>query len=207
MDKLDILAIMREDFNYSDLLKVKIEKVKVDKRNLLAAADEIAKEHEEEIEEGTRQKARMLSEGQERGLKEEQVMSEYGRFVPTRQTPILNLLYYTLKEDSSPMFEKLREEFFTKFGHSYDGLSREKLEEKYGAEHHTESVDDNVKTPPSMDEFIYGNMTHKQFQTVKKLKALSKSSNEQEAFLAYRACHKLCDKYDLEFDKIPCNIT
>ena len=43
-------------------------------------------------------------------------------------------------------------------------------------------------------------------EKIKKLKALSQSPNEKEAFLAYRKCLELCKKYDLEFDKIPCNV-
>jgi hypothetical protein len=49
-------------------------------------------------------------------------------------------------------------------------------------------------------------MSHDMFVKIKKLKALSKSPNENEAFLAYRLALKLCKKYGLEFDKIPCDV-
>ena len=57
-----------------------------------------------------------------------------------------------------------------------------------------------------MDEFIYGNVTSKQFQTIKKLKTLALSSkcNEHESALAFSLCKELCKKHNLEFDKIPC---
>jgi hypothetical protein len=41
------------------------------------------------------------------------------------------------------------------------------------------------------------------FQKLKKLKALAKSDNEEEAFLAFRKCMELCKKFNLEFDKLP----
>lgn len=207
MGELSLLAIMRNDPEYAKKLEQRIAEVKQDKANLLSAADKIAQEHAQEIEEGTRKKALLLSEGEKRGLDEEDAMKSYGRFLPTRQTPILNLLYFLLKEDTSKMWkEELREEFFKKFGHEYDGLTEQQLNEKYGADEHTEPVDENVEDPPSMDEFIYGNLTHDMFKKIKKLKALSTSDNEKEAFLAYTMCIKLCKKYGLEFDKIPCNI-
>jgi len=57
-----------------------------------------------------------------------------------------------------------------------------------------------------MDTFIYGNMTHETFKKIKKLKALSRSDNENEAFLAYRMCLQLCERHGLDIDRIPCNI-
>ena len=206
MSDLSLLAIMRDDPDYARQLQKRIAEVKQDKSNLLSAAEKIAQQHAAEIEEGTKKKQLLLSEGEERGLKEEDVMKVYGRFLPTRHTPILNLLYFILKEEAPPAFAELRKEFFEKFGHEYDGLSKEELEEKYGREEHTEPVDENVEEPPTMETFIYGNLTHDMFKKIKKLKALSRGSTEQEAFLAYRACLKLCEKYGLEFDKIPCNI-
>ena len=59
---------------------------------------------------------------------------------------------------------------------------------------------------PQMSEYVYGNITIEMFNRIKKLKALSMSDNENEAFQAYRACMRLCDEYDLDFNKIPCKI-
>ena len=193
------------DESYLKRLQRKVVEVKQDKQNLLSAADKVAQQHQEEIKEGTRKKALLLSEGKARGLeKEEDIMKEYGRFMPTKHTPILNLLYFLLKEDTSKQWrEELREEFFKKFGHEYDGLGKVELEEKYGKEEHLDPVDEEVEEPPTMESFIYGDMTSKTYQTIKKLKRLSQDvSNEHEAFLAYRACLKLCKKYNLEFEKV-----
>ena len=61
----------------------------------------------------------------------------------------------------------------------------------------------DIDDSPEMMTYLYGNLTLDTFNKLKKLKALTKSPNENEAFRAYRACLKLCDKYNLEFDKIP----
>jgi len=206
MSDLSLLAIMRNDPDAEKRLQKRIAEVREDKSKLLSAAEKIAQQHKKEIEEGTRKRALLLTEGKGRGLTEEQTMRAYGRFLPTKYTPILNLLYFILREEAPPAFAELRKEFFQKFGHEYDGLNGEQLEEKYGREEHVEPVDENVEEPPTMETFIYGNLTHDMFKKIKKLKALSRSCNEEEAFLAYRACIKLCEKYHLEFDRIPCNI-
>jgi hypothetical protein len=67
--------------------------------------------------------------------------------------------------------------------------------------------EENTNNPQDMDTFIYGEMSNKTFQKIKKLKALSKSENEKESFLAYRKCLELCKRHGLDFDKVPCNIT
>lgn len=62
-----------------------------------------------------------------------------------------------------------------------------------------------LKEPEKMEEFLYGNLTLEQFDVLKKLKALAQSDNISEATLAFKKCRELCAKYDLDFDKIPCN--
>lgn len=160
----------------------KIKEVKKNKQNLLSAAEEYNNQHKEEIREGTRQKALLLAEGESRGLSEEEIFKDKG-FIPSVYTPILNFLYFMLK-DCNDIENELK-------------LLRENAE----LEHENIEID-----APEMEEFIYGNMTHDTFKKIKKLKALSRSKNEKEAFLAYRKCLELCDKYSLEFDKIPCNL-
>jgi hypothetical protein len=81
--------------------------------------------------------------------------------------------------------------------------NRQKYNKQYG--HLVDDYEENSDVP-EMDELVYGNCTHDMFKKVKKLKALSRSSNENEAFIAYRMCMELCEKYGLDMDKIPCNI-
>jgi len=48
-----------------------------------------------------------------------------------------------------------------------------------------------------------GKVTQEQFQKLKKLKRLSRSPNEHEAFSAYTKCMQLCEAFEVDFDKIP----
>jgi hypothetical protein len=164
----------------------KITEVKKTKENLMNVAEQYSKKYDKEIREGTKKKQLLISEGQSRGLSEEEALQNQG-FIPSVYTPILNFLYFFVKEYESEEKEQLREQFNKEFGH----LEHEEV---------------NLETAPELETFIYGNMTHDTFKKIKKLKALSRSPNEKEAFLAYRKCLELCEKYHLEFDRIPCNI-
>ena len=188
--ELVLARLMRDDAAWAERIKKKIGEVKKDKQNLMSAADKYSKQHEQEILEGTKKRQLLLSNGASRGMSEEDVMKNYGKFLPTVHTPILNMLYFMLKEDPDPEAEIIRKDFDDQFGR----LTWE------------EELSDNVIEPRSMEEYIYGNCTLDTFQKIKKLKALSTSPNEKEAFLAYRMCLKLCKKYNLEFDKVPCDV-
>mgnify|MGYP005661113113 FL=1 len=78
---------------------------------------------------------------------------------------------------------------------------RKQLNEQVG--HMTHKEVDVMENPPELFEYLYGNITMGTFSKLKKLKRLSKSPNENEAFRAYRKCLKLCEQYNVEFDKIP----
>ena len=175
----------------NERLRKKIEEVKKDKTTLNNAASDYNSRYREEIEEGTKKKQLLLSDGAKKGLKEEDVMK--GSFIPTKYTPILNWLYFLLREDNNSEFEESRRKYNEQYG---------SLQENY--EYHQSG---NVEEPKEMDTFIYGNMSHKQFQTIKKLKTLALSSkcNEAESALAFSVCKELCQRYGLEFDKIPVN--
>lgn len=98
----------------------------------------------------------------------------------------------TSSKDIDIITEQVKERHNKKFSHiDHSGLdSKGELQS---------DIDDS----PEMMTYLYGNLTLDMFNKLKKLKALTKSPNEHEAFRAYRACVKMCDKYNLEFDKIP----
>lgn len=172
-------------------IKKKIGEVKKDKQSIVNAARQYEHKYQKEIDEGTERRKLLIEDGKRKGLKPEESLS--GVFVPCRQTPILNWLYFMMREENVDVgWEENRQKFNKEFGHLEDDFD-------YG-----ESV--NIEEPKSMDEFIYGNMSHDMFKKIKKLKALSRSANENEAFIAYRMCVELCERYGLEMDKIPCNI-
>lgn len=209
-----LMAILRDDPDFSEALAKKTEAVKKDKQGLVAAAKTYTQKYEKEIEEGTKLRQKLLTEGAQQGKTEDEVLSSVGRFLPSRQTPILNFLFFMFREETEEVqckarLEELTQHYIEKFG--YEGFIQ-KLEEgaTYVHEKYSEELDDilgdETEEPVDMDSYIYGNMTHETFKKIKKLKALSHSPNEKEAFLAYRKCLELCKKYNLEFDKIPCNV-
>lgn len=209
-----LMAILRDDPDFAGALQKKKEAVKKDKQNLVAAAKTYTQKYEKEIEEGTKLRQKLLTEGESQGLSEDQVLSQYGRFVPCRQTPILNFLFFMFRDEQAEQTNRMKLEELTQYyieKYGYEEFIK-KLEEgsTYVKETYADDLEDilgdDTDDPEEMDRFIYGNMTSATFQKIKKLKALSHSPNEKEAFAAYRKCIELCKKYNLEFDKIPCQI-
>ena len=79
---------MRDDPDFSKRLGKKVQAIKEDKQHISSVAQEYETKYREEIIEGTKKCALLLQEGKSRGLSEDQVMQEYGRFIPTVRTPI-----------------------------------------------------------------------------------------------------------------------
>lgn len=176
----------------NERIKKKIEDVKKDKQGIVNAANSYNDKYEKEIREGTLKRQVMIEDGRRMGLKEDDAIK--GSFVPTKYTPILNWLYFMMREENADVaWEENRRKFNKEFGH---------------LEHDYDYKDSGViEEPKELDVFIYGNMTSQQFQTVKKLKtlALSPKCNENESALAFSMCKQMCQKFGLEFDKIPTN--
>lgn len=233
---------MRDDPDFGKRIQKKVAEIKEDKQNLLNAADEYGARYKEEILEGTELRAKMLTEGASKGLNEEQIMSSFGKFVPTVYTPILNMLYFLLRE-SEPVHSRrynqrdainealikarqlnhnekerdltveelseLLDEKLKEVGRETSSESkRRSINSQFEKENKYRPKEEDVKLKetPEMMEYLYGNITVDMFNKIKKLKALSKSSNEQEAFQAYRKAVDLCKQYNLDFDRIPCYV-
>ena len=172
----------------------KIEEVKKDKQGLLGAANQYNNCYNDEIEEGTRKRQLLISDGNKRGLNEDESLEKYGKFLPSRRTPILNFLYFMFRDENLDQeFEQTRQRYNKEFGH---------LEDDYICE-----SNDSIEAPPDLDEIIYGNLSTKEFQTIKKLKSLATdgSCNENESSMAFTMCMKLCKAHNLDFNKIPVN--
>lgn len=206
-EKLMLARVMAVDPDFAERIIKKTAEVKKDKQNLLERAQTYSEKYAEEVAEGTRRKQLLLSHGSAAGLTEEEVMKNYGKFLPTVRTPILNLLYFMMKEIPEPDWDDIRREFFIKFGHEFDGLNRDELNKKYGNDEWGEE-EKETKEPKEMLDYVFeeSSITLDIFNKIKKLKALSRSSNENEAFIAYRSFLSLCKKYNLNPDKVPCNI-
>ena len=143
--------------------------------------------------------------------------------MPTVQTPILNFLHFLTKDfkDVEASFEKMRNEYESKYGESVLGAGRidnatvnteilknniaKKLESlAQGVDESNIDDYETVQQVPHMESYIYQNMDAGTFGKLKKLKALSLSENEQEAHAAWVKCMEICNKYKLRYDDIPC---
>jgi len=196
MSDLSLMAILGTDPEFGRRISKKVEEIKQDKKNLLTVADEYSKKYEREIEDGEKLRRTLLTEGETKGLSEDEVMQNFGKFLPSRRTPLLNLLYFLLCESNDdPVFGKVR--------YQERDIEDKELGELFENIIHNSK---NIKETPEISEFLYGEASLEQFNTIKKLKALSKSPNEAEAFQAYRKAMELCNKCGLDFDKIPCYV-
>jgi len=196
------LEKLREDPDFAALFAKKAVDIKKNKADLLEAANSYQSKYKQEIEEGTKKRQLMLTEGRARGLKDDDIFRDNQLFIPTNQTPILNYLYFLLREeeDHSAALKILR---------AADDLDKElsvlkeEYERKYGAEAHKDH-----KTPevvPNMLSYVYGNVKDDTMSTLKKLKTLAMGENEKEAFVAFRKGREMAQKYGLDWDKIPYN--
>jgi len=206
-DSLSLISMLNDktDADFFERIKAKTSDVRKDKKGLLDAASTYSEKHKEEIEKGTETAKLLLENGKRQGLSPEEAIGKWGVFIPTKKTPLLNLLYFLLKEDDgygNNDIQVLREQ-------KYEGVDFETLKKKMNGEYGglTENeLEKELEKVPEMMEFIYDNVTTDTFMKIKKLKALSKSPNREEAFSAYTKCIEMCREYGLEFDRVPCNI-
>ncbi len=205
---MNLMSIMRNDPDIAQRLEQGTLEVKASKKHLMSNASEFNEIYHKEIAEGTKKRQLLLETGKERGLKEEDVLKEFGKFIPSNETPIMNFIYFLMRDGEHPNWLGIQKDLNVSYGHKNenlsDAVSEKDLDQILGWLVHEDEKYSNVVEPQEMDAFIYGNMTHEMFVKIKKLKALSSSSNEHEALLAYRLCWKLCEKYGLAFDRIPC---
>lgn len=236
-ESLSLISIMREDPDFGKRISKKVQEIKQDKEHLVNIADEYGQKYQQEIIEGTKKRQLLLENGASRGLSEAEVAAEYGKFIPTVYTPILNFLYFMLRETEDGDRAKYRHrDAINEVLLKAKQLNHDDVERDLTADELTSLIDDKLKElrdemlvderrqqvneqfareerdpaklkeTPDMVEFLYGNITLDMFNKIKKLKSLSKSPNEHEAFQAYRKANELCKEYNLDFDRIPCYI-
>ena len=231
---LSLMTMIRDDVNFQARLAAKCEEVKQDKVKILSFADSYSKKYDKEIEEGDKLKRNLLSEGASKGMSEEEAIANYGKFVPARNTPILNMLYFLLRESDGDEFygkrlyeqrdtlngylkstykseddiiendDKLRQTLNDIYEETRSNQIRVNANQKLKSE--TTNEDIGGTNEPEMVEFLYGNLTLDTFNKIKKLKALAQSDNIDEACLAYRKALEMCKTNNLEYDKIPCYV-
>ena len=153
--------------------------------------------------------------------------------MPTVRTPILNFLYFLIREESTDVdrqIESLKQEYDKRNKleeESYEKdidpeflytllresrLSNEEfgkvtdiLNEKHGNLQDGYTVENtDFKQPDDMDSLMFEQMGHELFKKLKKLKSLSYSPNENESALAHSKFMKLCKEYRINPEKVPC---
>lgn len=211
---MSLMAIMRDDPDMARRLEQGRKEVEQTKNKLSENASQYAQIYAEEIAEGTEKRKLLLTNGARQGKDEAAVLQEYGKFIPSDKTPIMNFLFFLMRDGNHADWLGIHKKMNVKFGHAEketvkqvaQAVTEDELDQIFGLMVHDDEKYANVQEPQEMDRYIYGNMTHEMFVKIKKLKALSTSDNENEAFMAYRLALKLCKKYGLELDKIPCDI-
>lgn len=194
------LSVLQSNPDLAARLQEQIIQIKKTKGGLNEAAKNYTTKYQEEVNEGTKKMQLLLENGKRRGFTEEEILAAQSSFCPTVRTPILNMLFFLIREhpDANNInFNRLAEDI-----NQNPEILLEQHNKKYGSWQHDPSIEKTAEKAPEMDEFIYGEMSHAEYQTIKKLKRLSQSSNPNEAFVAYRKCLEMCKKYNLEFDKV-----
>jgi hypothetical protein len=187
-------------FNITESIREKSKQALRDCINLKNRAQEYNKNYSDEITEGTKKRQLLLTEGLARGLKEEDI--DFGpNFIPSEKTPILNFLFFTLRDEFGGDIQVLRENFDV-------GKDKKELEAYYNEviskgtlENKLDKFED--KSLPDVGKYIYGEADVDTFYKIKKLKTLASRNDDAEAFAAFKMAKKLCEKYKLDFDKIP----
>ena len=182
---MSLATLIKNDPALSERIQRIAEDVREDNQKIKSFSQTYNQKYKKEIIEGTAKKHLLLEEGKRRGLSVQEVEQSYG-FIPSIYTPILNWLFFFILEGRNPEQE----------------IQREEEDEQYRLL--VEEIEvESIEQAPDMLTYIYGNLTLEKFQTLKKLKRLSKSPNEHEAFQAYRKCLAMCKEHNIEFDRIP----
>lgn len=183
---MSLVSLIQDDEDFFNRIQNLSKEVKKDKTKIMTMAEKYNQKYENEINEGTKKRNALLTEGLKSGKTYEEAERSLG-FIPSIYTPILNWLYYFMKEENNPDRELLRAE----------------QEEKYRHLLHEQQTVEGMEKVPDVFVAMSGKVTQEQFQKLKKLKRLSRSPNEHEAFQAYTKCLQLCEAFEVDFDKIP----
>jgi len=187
------------DGDFVNRMAQKKKDVEKDKAGIMSAAQQYARKYEKEINEGTEKRKLLIENGIKKGLTPEEALKNLSVFIPDKKTPILNMLHFLLHEydGASDQLQMLREDKDKNV--DFDQL-KTALNEKFGGL----SIDDIEQDIPEILEYVYENVTSEIFKKVKKLKTLATDKPKTpEQYAAYGKAMELCQKYNLEYDKLP----
>jgi len=195
------LEKLKDDPDFAELFAKKANEIRHTKANLLEAAREYQDKYDEVIERGTLTRQLKLEEGRSHGLSDDDIFKDNKLFIPTKETPVLNYLFFLLRETR---FEDVDIRVLRNYCDADKDIQllKEEYSQKYGTATHETVRDTEI---PNFVSFIYGSIGDDTMALLKKLKTLSMSENEKEAFVAFRKGREMCSKFKLEWDKIPIN--
>jgi len=186
MSNISLMSILNGDSTGDPRIAKKILKVKQDKENILKAASKINENFKEEISKGDKTKQLLLEDGKRKGIKEEEIFSNNLVFIPTSSSPVLNFCYYITRSVDQSL-----------------SVLKESYDKKYGQLEHDPESSASGDIIPDLGKYLFENVTLETFSKIKKLKSMSRSENDQEAFIAFKKFNELCKKYNLDPTKIP----
>lgn len=144
---------MQSDPEFGRRISKKVEEIKQDKKNLLEIANTYSEKYHQEILEGEELRNHLLTEGTKQGLSEEQIIGSYGRFVPCLRTPLLNLLYFMLREsEGDNYYGKHHYERRNQMNESLIKNGKASIEETYNSPNFAEMSESEAER--ILDEFI-----------------------------------------------------
>jgi len=183
-------------------LEESIKIIKGFKNDLCRPLDNYQQKYSKEIDEGDNKIALLLEEGKKEGydvnnpkIREqllEQAFTGKELFVPTSETPILNFLYFSMKETEN-------------IDSGYRLLNERKKNEddEHAIKFYNKDDKHGEESLPDMTKMAFKTVDVETFKKISKLKSLATSLNTHEAEASLKKCKILCEKYYLDFDKIP----
>ena len=131
-----LLSIIRSDPDIAQRLEQGTKEVRQSKKQLMTAAASCNERYQEEIEEGTRKRQLLLECGRREGKSESEVLASYGQFLPTRQTPILNFLFFLMRDGERPDWLGIHKQMNEDYNHVdpivANAMSEDELDQIYG---------------------------------------------------------------------------
>lgn len=183
-----LTSLFKDDFNFTKRITELSIEVQKDKDKIYNMTKQYGNKYRHEIEEGTKRKQILLTEGLRSGKSIEEVEKSIG-FIPSNDTPILNWLYFSMKENDDVSKE----------------IKRTELNDECKSLLHEDSEVNGMEKVPDVFVVLSGkNISYDNFKKLKKLKKLAtRNDNRNEAFEAYTTCIRLCDQWNIKFDSIP----
>jgi hypothetical protein len=92
------LSLQKEDPTLQERIRNQMEHIKKSKNTLMNSAEQYSTKYQSEVVEGTKKLQRLLEDGRRKGKTDQEILDGQTVFCPSVRTPILNMLYFLLRE-------------------------------------------------------------------------------------------------------------